>query len=992
MRDPSPTIALGRSGDAVAAWWDDANGGRIAFARKRAGGTWSAPVTVAAPVSATPLFPAVDGSGNISVAYTSGGATTIATWAAGAPAPTLAPLPGPALAIGGFAVNAAGDAVLAGLGPGPTTELTVAYRQGPTNAFALRTYPYSGPGGIMFAVQSARATINASGAAVVIFRANTLRAITRTRTGEWPATPEDVAPAVTTVQDASLALGMDDAGNAYAAYTYTVAGPATVLQARLRPAAGGWQSSGDLSPTTAMSMASSVTLQVAPSGTAVLVWLQAVGAVSSVKARYGATSTTLWGATEDVNDAGANGPTAAIGDDGTVVAVWEHQTGGNNVGEARVRTPGAAGVWGDVRPLTAAHPNGTTPSLSGDGRGDFATVSTPYDGTYHPVLLSYYDAAPPVIPAPTVTGALFAGSRLTLATTPTDAFSTAGTPAWTFGDGGAATGASVTHAYAAPGSYTAHVTVTDTAGNTAGADVAIVVANAQATVGSATFSARWKQSRVTGTLVVKGTVPLAGTYVLDVFKGRARKFHFSVKLTGPDFSRTIRLPATFLPGSYRIVLDPSASFARGAEIEAKLAAPPEGVVDVKKLSATRTGKAVRTIRASRGLFASFHFAALPKGGTLKLTWYRTLQGQEDDAEVGHPEAGREGDRLRSRCAAGAAPSAPCSRARARSSRSAPSRPRRTACAALESRFLLPSCARGEHQATEEAHQGSRQAAAREPALQDDDQDLLPPARDGDRRWRHRRDRRRAQAAAGAGRPRRRPSCAAPEHRCAQEVEGRAHGRRRPARGREAEARPQGRRRHGAQDRPQAQRRSSAPVRREVAPGIELDDDRDRIDVATVHGYVSEHAYWAIGRPLATMQHLIDDAARLVGLYDGDRQIGFCRVASDDTTYAWLFDVYVLPEYRGRGLGVELVREAVENGPHAQPALDPAHAGHAPPVRALRLHHPDGALHGAPRRRLIDSNDDVRTRTPSSLSGSHGGTEGADGGSAAPLHGEAFPFL
>jgi GNAT superfamily N-acetyltransferase len=106
------------------------------------------------------------------------------------------------------------------------------------------------------------------------------------------------------------------------------------------------------------------------------------------------------------------------------------------------------------------------------------------------------------------------------------------------------------------------------------------------------------------------------------------------------------------------------------------------------------------------------------------------------------------------------------------------------------------------------------------------------------------------------------------------------------------------------------------VRREVAPGIELDDDRERIDVATVHAYVSEHAYWATGRPLATMQHLIDDAARLVGLYDDGRQIGFCRVASDDTTYAWLFDVYVLPEYRGRGFGLELVREAVENGPHA----------------------------------------------------------------------------
>jgi GNAT superfamily N-acetyltransferase len=106
------------------------------------------------------------------------------------------------------------------------------------------------------------------------------------------------------------------------------------------------------------------------------------------------------------------------------------------------------------------------------------------------------------------------------------------------------------------------------------------------------------------------------------------------------------------------------------------------------------------------------------------------------------------------------------------------------------------------------------------------------------------------------------------------------------------------------------------VRREVSPGIELDDDRGRIDAAAVHGYVAEHAYWALGRTYETMRHLIEDAARLVGLYDGERQIGFCRVASDDTTYAWLFDVYVLPEYRGRGLGAELVREAVENGPHA----------------------------------------------------------------------------
>ena len=106
------------------------------------------------------------------------------------------------------------------------------------------------------------------------------------------------------------------------------------------------------------------------------------------------------------------------------------------------------------------------------------------------------------------------------------------------------------------------------------------------------------------------------------------------------------------------------------------------------------------------------------------------------------------------------------------------------------------------------------------------------------------------------------------------------------------------------------------MRREVSPGIELDDDRGRIDLAAVHAYLSEHAYWALGRPYETVAHLVADAARVIGVYDGAEQIGFCRVASDDTTYAWLFDVYVLPAYRGRGLGAELVREAVENGPQA----------------------------------------------------------------------------
>jgi GNAT superfamily N-acetyltransferase len=104
------------------------------------------------------------------------------------------------------------------------------------------------------------------------------------------------------------------------------------------------------------------------------------------------------------------------------------------------------------------------------------------------------------------------------------------------------------------------------------------------------------------------------------------------------------------------------------------------------------------------------------------------------------------------------------------------------------------------------------------------------------------------------------------------------------------------------------------MRRELPGGYELDDDGARIDVDAVHGVITR-SYWAAGRSRETMERLIRRAARVIGVYHEGRQVGFCRVESDGEKFAFLFDVYVEPEHRGRGLGVELVREAVELGPH-----------------------------------------------------------------------------
>jgi GNAT superfamily N-acetyltransferase len=107
------------------------------------------------------------------------------------------------------------------------------------------------------------------------------------------------------------------------------------------------------------------------------------------------------------------------------------------------------------------------------------------------------------------------------------------------------------------------------------------------------------------------------------------------------------------------------------------------------------------------------------------------------------------------------------------------------------------------------------------------------------------------------------------------------------------------------------------VRRALPGGFELDDDPERVDVAEVHRFLSEESYWARGRPRETVERLVREAARVVGLYDADRrQLGFARVVSDGVTVAYLADVYVHQDARGRGLGVELVREVVENGPLA----------------------------------------------------------------------------
>lgn len=109
------------------------------------------------------------------------------------------------------------------------------------------------------------------------------------------------------------------------------------------------------------------------------------------------------------------------------------------------------------------------------------------------------------------------------------------------------------------------------------------------------------------------------------------------------------------------------------------------------------------------------------------------------------------------------------------------------------------------------------------------------------------------------------------------------------------------------------------MRRELDGGFELDDDPGRIDLQAVYAFISGQSYWGRGRTRELVRRAVEGSQRVVGLYLAGEQVGFARAVTDGATVAYLADVYVLEPYRGRGLGVEMVREMIEGGEGSSPA-------------------------------------------------------------------------
>jgi GNAT superfamily N-acetyltransferase len=132
---------------------------------------------------------------------------------------------------------------------------------------------------------------------------------------------------------------------------------------------------------------------------------------------------------------------------------------------------------------------------------------------------------------------------------------------------------------------------------------------------------------------------------------------------------------------------------------------------------------------------------------------------------------------------------------------------------------------------------------------------------------------------------------------------------------------------------------------------EISCDRTRLDIDAIHAFLSR-SYWAAGIPRAVVERAIANSLCFGAFHEG-RQVGLARVITDKATFAYLADVYVLPEHRGKGLSRRLMEQVIQH-PDLQGlrrmllATRDAHALYAKfgfkalarPERIMEIHNPD----------------------------------------------------
>jgi hypothetical protein len=348
--------------------------------------------------------------------------------------------------------------------------------------------------------KEARVALDANGDAVAVWERDDgteeiVQAATRAAGGSWEA-PIDLSAAGESAHDPHVAV--DPAGDAIAVWRRND-GSDFIVETATRPAGGMWQPPIDLSA--AGQSAYDPEVAYSPTGEAAVVWRRDDGTAYRVQATARTVGGT-WGTPIDLSAAGQNAyrPQVVLDPAGEAVVVWERYDGIDWIAQGDARPAG--GTWGAPVDLSATGADVYRPQIAADTSGDAVAVWE-YDTSSEDVIqAAVHDAAGPRLPDLSIPATGSVGVPLSFSVSPLDVWSALDATDWSFGDGTGAAGTAVSHAYAAPGTYSVTVTGADALGNASTASGTVRVAAAPPP-GSRTGRAR------AGRLVrVKGRVAL----------------------------------------------------------------------------------------------------------------------------------------------------------------------------------------------------------------------------------------------------------------------------------------------------------------------------------------------------------------------------------------------------------------------------------------------------------------------------------------------------
>ena len=100
----------------------------------------------------------------------------------------------------------------------------------------------------------------------------------------------------------------------------------------------------------------------------------------------------------------------------------------------------------------------------------------------------------------------------------------------------------------------------------------------------------------------------------------------------------------------------------------------------------------------------------------------------------------------------------------------------------------------------------------------------------------------------------------------------------------------------------------------IKDGFTISTDKEKLDIDVIHSFLNR-TYWAEGISKEIIRRSIEGSL-CFGVFENDKQIGFARMITDKATFAYLADVFIIEEYRGRGLSKWLM-EVIMSHPDLQ---------------------------------------------------------------------------